>query len=253
MVKDIIYIKVNPINKNFYEYLCCPECNSPLELTILIENNYGIKSGNLSCKNCSLNFPIINYIPRFVKSNNYSLSFGYEWLKYGKLRSDRYNNTSLIRKTILKRTGWTEGHLKDKLLLECGCGAGNDTEVLLDLGANVISFDYSNSVEIALENNKSNSNSLILQADIYKIPLKKEIFDIIYCHRVIQHTPNPEAAFYSIVKNIEKNCEIFLHSYDFCVWDLFHYKYILRPLTKRINHRKTHILLKIIGPIFFFL
>lgn len=85
--------------------MCCPECKSPLELTIRIENNYGIKSGNLGCKNCSLNYPIIKYIPRFVKPNNYSSSFGYEWLRYGKLRSDRYNNTSIIRKTILNRTG----------------------------------------------------------------------------------------------------------------------------------------------------
>ena len=54
-----------------------------------------------------------------------------------------------------------------------------------------------------------------------------------------------------MVKNIKKNCEIFLHSYDINAWSLFHCKYFLRPLTKRINHRLFHKLLNSIGPILY--
>ncbi len=239
------------MNKNFYDYLCCPYCKTSLELLIIREDAVGIKEGNLKCKKCLKIYPVIKNIPRFVNKENYASSFGYEWSKYSNLRSDRYNRTNIIRNTILTRSGWSKNHLKGKLLLECGCGAGNDTEVLLNLGAKVISFDYSNSVESALENNRENNNLLILQADIYKIPLKKELFDIIYCHRVIQHTPNPEDAFYSMIKYLKKNGEIFLHSYDAHWGSYFHYKYFLRFITKQMKYKRVLKILKYLGPVLY--
>jgi len=239
------------MNKNFYEYLCCPYCKTSLELLIIKEDSVGIKKGNLKCNKCLRIYPIIKYIPRFVKKENYASSFGYEWNKYSNLRSDRYNRTNIIRNTILTRSGWNKNHLKGKLLLECGCGAGNDTEVLLNLGAKVISFDYSNSVESALENNKDQNDILIIQANIYNIPLKEEICDVVFCHRVIQHTPDPEKAFYSIIKYIKKNGEIFLHSYDRNYHSMFHYKYLLRPITKRMDYKTVFIILEKIGPILY--
>ncbi|MFX1375570.1 MAG: methyltransferase domain-containing protein [Promethearchaeota archaeon] len=236
------------INKNYYEYFCCPKCKSSLKLTIESEDELGIKQGELNCKNCSKSFPILNYIPRFVEQENYALNFGLEWEKLRKLRSDKYNKTTNLRHTILNRTGWDKEYLKGKLLLECGCGAGHDTEILLDLGANIITFDYSNSVLAAFLNNRNHSNLLIFQGDIYEIPLKDEIFDIVYCHRVIQHTPDPEQAFYSIIRYLKKGGEIFLHSYALNSWNLFHYHYILRLITKRVNFLITYKILTVTGP-----
>lgn len=230
---------------------CCPFCKSSLNLKIREEDVYGIRTGNLRCKNCNKNYPIIRYIPRFVKKENYASSFGFEWEEYGKLRSDKYNGTNIIRNTILNRTGWDKNHIRGKFLLECGCGAGNDTEILADLGANLISFDYSNSVETCFENNKDCKNLLIIQADIYNIPLKERAFDIVYCHRVIQHTPNPELAFYSITKYVKDNGEIFLHSYGIGFLYQLNYKHILRSITNRINYKIVHDFLTIIGPILY--
>lgn len=244
-------LRVVPINKNYYEYLCCPICKNSLDLIIDNEDKIGVKVGKLRCNGCSKSFPIIDYIPRFIEQENYALNFGFQWNKFSKLRSDRYNNTTNVSNTILLRTKWNKEHLKGKLLLECGCGAGNDTEVLLDLGANVITFDYSNSVEAAFVNNVNSPNLLIFQGDINNIPLKENLFDIVYCHRVIQHTPNPENAFYSILKHLKEGGELFLHSYGLNSWNFFHYHYILRPITKRINYQIIFRVLKVIGPIFY--
>ena len=241
------------INIESYKYLWCPKCRSSLKLIIINESKFGIKTGKLNCEKCSKSYSIINYIPRFVKNENYTSNFGFEWNTIGHIRSDRYNKTNSIRNTILYRTGWNPDNTKGKLILECGCGAGNDTEVLLDLGMKVIAFDYSNSVDMALLNNKLNRDLLIIQADIYNIPLKEEVFDIVYCHRVIQHTPNPETTFYSIIKHLKKSGEVFLHSYSLTPMNLLHYHYILRPFTKRINYSIVFKILKIIGPILYWL
>ena len=204
--------------------------------------------GLLHCKNCSKVYPIINYIPRFVEINNYASSFGFEWNKYSNLRSDKYNKTKIIHNTVLNRTGWNEDSIRRKLLLECGCGAGNDTEVLLDLGAKVFAFDISISVESALQNNEYHKNLFIIQADLDNLPLKEKNFDIVFCHRVIQHTPNPKESFRSISKYIKKGGELFLHSYGKSYWTLIDLKHILRMITKRMNYSILHKILKLVGP-----
>ena len=116
------------------------------------------------------------------------------------------------------------------------------------MGAKVIAFDYSNSVEKAFQKNGKNPNYFVFQADISNIPLKAGQFDIVFCHRVIQHTPNPEQAFYSIVEQLKKGGHIFLHSYGKTPRSQINYHYILRPITKRMNYNITYKLLKIIGP-----
>jgi SAM-dependent methyltransferase len=132
--------------------------------------------------------------------------------------------------------------------LECGCGAGHDTEALLGLGAKVISFDLSNSVDVAVENNGSSNEVLILQADIFKVPLQVDLFDVVYCHRVIQHTPQPESAFYSIARHARKGGDVFLHSYSTHWRSMVHWKYALRPITTRMSHERVFKLLTFFGP-----
>ena len=167
---------------------------------------------------------------------------------FGYLRADSYTKKDFNRNTILIRTDWSEEFIKNKLILVCGCGAGNDSEALLKMGAKVVAFDYSNSVEKAFQKNGRNPNYFIFQADIYNIPVKLDLFDIVFCHRVIQHTPNPEEAFYSIVKHIKKGGNIFLHSYSLTPRSRINYHYILRVITKRMNYKITYKLLEIIGP-----
>ncbi|MFW9827688.1 MAG: methyltransferase domain-containing protein [Candidatus Thorarchaeota archaeon] len=236
------------MNIDYYDYLCCPNCNGSLNLTVNKKNKIGIQEGSLSCNNCSNTYPIIDYIPRFVDFDNYSSNFGFEWNLLGYLKSDSYTKKDFTKNTILIRTGWAEEFFKDKLILVCGCGPGNDSEALLKMGAKVIAFDYSNSVKLAFNKNGKNPNFLVVQANIFKIPLKLNLFDIVFCHRVIQHTPNPELAFYSMVKHIKIGGNIFLHSYGLTPRSRINYHYILRFITKRINYYLTYKVLEKTGP-----
>ena len=82
--------------------------------------------------------------------------------------------------------------------MEAGSGAGRFTEVLLQTGAEVFSFDYSNAVEANLSNNGEKLNLHLFQGDILNIPFPEEYFDKVICLGVLQHTPDPEKAFISL-------------------------------------------------------
>ena len=65
--------------------MCCPECQSDLK----IYKEYKIyedrlESGLLKCEldTCSIEYPIVNYAPRFVKHGKYAQSFGDQWKEF---------------------------------------------------------------------------------------------------------------------------------------------------------------------------
>ena len=148
-------------------------------------------------------YPIIDGIPRFVFSSNYSDSFGFQWNKFRQTQLDSFTNTD-ITKTRLARC--LNGHLDSisgKNVLEAGSGAGRFTEILLQNGALVHSFDFSNAVNANYFNNGSNERLFLAQADIRNIPFEKHHYDYVICLGVIQHTPTPEDSIeflYEMVK-----------------------------------------------------
>jgi SAM-dependent methyltransferase len=96
---------------------------------------------------------------------------------------------------------WAE--LDGKQVLECGCGAGRFTEVLLGQRAHVVSIDLSEAVDSNQANFPQNATHRIAQADTLKLPFAGQQFDVVFCLGVIQHTRNPEetiACLYDHVK-----------------------------------------------------
>lgn len=78
------------------KYLSCPECRSDLTLVeSSIEASGEIKEGEVCCTGRHHVFPIKNYIPRFVPSENYADSFGLEWNAHAKTQIDKFNGTNI--------------------------------------------------------------------------------------------------------------------------------------------------------------
>src|SRR5262245_18612139 len=81
-------------------------------------------------------FAIRNRVPRFVSGSKYSDAFGAQWKKYRLTQLDSYTGTSISRDRLRCCLGeelWQT--LAGKTVLECGCGAGRFTEILLGQGA----------------------------------------------------------------------------------------------------------------------
>ncbi|MEQ8517545.1 MAG: class I SAM-dependent methyltransferase [Cytophagales bacterium] len=183
----------------------------------------------------------IDGIPRFVNiEDNYSENFGYQWNKWHSILSDKRhpNNSGKKYDTIVKRTKFDKLETKDKTILECGCGGGDDTEVLLKFPFSEIhAFDLSNAVDRAAKFLKD-PRLVFSQASIFDIPYEDESFDFVYCHRVLQHTPDPEKALKSIMSKVKPGGVLFVHSYHKSKNYMRHFKYKYRFITKRISVKK---------------
>jgi len=76
--------------------------------------------------------PYVNGILRFTPNLSYSTGdFSKLREKHAQLQLDSVNGTDDRESTILMRTNWPREYFQGKLILECGCGAGADTEALL--------------------------------------------------------------------------------------------------------------------------
>jgi len=179
-------------------------------------------------------FPIINGIPRFIPDISYAGNFALQWETFSKLQLDSQNKTTDKYDTILTRTQWPPQFFKGKTVLECGCGAGSDTEILLSLGCKVVAVDLAAS-DVAKKNVNDNPNVQFVQASITDLPLKKKSFDIVYCHRVLQHTPDPEKPLAHILQFVKDDGSVFVHSYANTFFQRFRWKYFLLPITRRLR------------------
>jgi SAM-dependent methyltransferase len=199
----------------------------------------GNKEAGLQCFGCKVAFPVIDGIPRFVPSDNYAGSFGYQWNLHGNTQLDSVTGFPISRNRLFDATGWPE-NMRGETILEAGSGAGRFTEVLLGTGAEVFSFDYSSAVEANGRNNGGNGRLHLFQGDIRNIPLRRAAFDRVLCLGVIQHTPDPESSFRSLTRFVRPGGRLVVDVYAKKLLSLMHWKYLLRPITTRMNKERLY-------------
>jgi 2-polyprenyl-3-methyl-5-hydroxy-6-metoxy-1,4-benzoquinol methylase len=192
--------------------------------------------------------PVREGIPRFTPDMSYSSgNFSRLREKHATLQLDSRNGTNERERTILERTGWNPEFFKGKTVLECGCGAGPDTEVLRKFGARVMAVDIAG-VDVAKGNLGDDERVNFVQASIMDLPFKKKSFDIVWCHRVIQHTPDPVATLDHILQFVKDDGAVFVHSYARTLVQMLRWKYALRPLTKRMSPEKLYKMIETYAP-----
>ena len=234
------------MKQTLISYLSCPECKGSLSLnsTNLVEKEGEIFSGNIACDNCLSKFPIINYIPRFVESENYSNSFGYQWNRFSSTQLDQNLGVPLSEERFKIETRWPN-QMHGELILEAGSGMGRFTQCAAITGAEIFSFDYSNAIDANFKNNRHCKNVHFIQADIRKLPFKQKLFDKIFCFGVLQHTPNPKASLESIFKSLKSEGCLVADIYRKTWKTLFWGQYYLRIITKRIPAKKLFPIVKV--------
>lgn len=225
------------MKSSLLNYLVCPSCKNSLEL-LVFSSDEEINEGLLTCK-CGEWFPIIGGIPRMLDDdlkrqllcNNYpsffneykhllpekkdrasiksekqvvntAQRFGYEWKKFSKLHRE-YEQQFLEWIQPL-----TPSFFKGKMVLDAGCGKGRHVYLSASYGAEVIGIDLSEAVDKAFINNKGITSAHIVQADIYRLPFKNGLFDLIYSIGVLHHLPKPEAGFRNLLAYMKKGGSI---------------------------------------------
>jgi len=205
-------------------------------------NPQEILEGQLACGHCDSAVPVVRGIPRFVGEESYAHSFGFQWNRFDRLQLDIAMHNDLSRDRFYATTGWPS-RMEGVRILEAGCGMGRFTQLALETGAEVYSFDLSLAVEAAYRNNFGSNRLRIFQASIYEVPLPKNYFDKIFCMGVLQHCPQVRTAFDNLVHYLKPGGEIVIDVYEKSN-GFPPLKYIARPFLKNWKPESVYSLLK---------
>jgi len=202
---------------------------------------------SLRCANCQAAYPVRDGIARFVPAENYSNSFGLQWNRHRRTQLDSAVGKPISENRLYQATGWPR-ELRGQRILEAGSGAGRFTEVLCRTGADVFSFDYSSAVDANRQNNGAHARLHLFQADIFRIPMREASFDHVLCLGVLQHTPDPERAFRSLARQVKPGGDLVVDVYRRSIAAALQWKYLLRPLTRRMDPARLYALVETLAP-----
>jgi 2-polyprenyl-3-methyl-5-hydroxy-6-metoxy-1,4-benzoquinol methylase len=221
-------------------FLQCPSCRAG---SLVLEGD----NARLACSGCRTSYPIVKGVARFVQRERYTESFGLQWNAHRQTQLDSVTGLPLSRSRLFEVSGWSPD-LRGETILEAGSGAGRFTEVLVSTGARVLSFDLSTAVDANHANNGHHSNLLIFQADMSEIPIRPLSMDKVVCLGVLQHTPDPAAAFRRLTEHVRPGGELVVDVYAARLRSLLSWKYVLRPLTKRADKGRLYRIIAAVTP-----
>ena len=188
-------------------------------------------------------YPVVNEIPRFVPNDSYANAFGLQWNRYRRTQLDTYTGTSISADRLRRCLGnvlWEA--LRGLTILECGCGAGRFTEILLARGARVASVDLSSAVEANRENCPIGDRHAILQADLTRLPFGDGLFDVVLCIGVLQHTPNPETSIAALCRHLRPGGTLVIDHYRRRWSSDFGAVPIVRAILKRLSPKQAEVI-----------
>jgi len=179
----------------------------------------------------------------------YTKSFSFQWIKttaihaaHPKLRANHAREMDL-------RTGFATRDLRGMRCLEIGAGLGEDTEYMLGQGiGEIYAVDLSESIYRASEL-VNDPRAHFVRGDASSLPFAPESFDIVLCHRMIQHTPHPAATLARAAAMVKPGGILFTHSYHRSKYFTASAKYKYRWLTTRIPSRVFWTMLAISSPL----
>lgn len=221
------------------EILACPGCRGELSQS----------PQEFRCEKCSRTYPVIEGIPRFVDSEDYAGSFGYEWIRHGKTQLD-HEGSRESEETFRLKTGLTPVDVEGKLILDAGCGMGRFADVVSRWGGKVVAFDLSRAVEAAAKNLAGRKNVAILQANVFQPPFRDGSFDLIYSIGVLDHTPDCGKAFRQLPRLLKPGGRIAIwvyHTSD--TWGFTADLY--RRVTVHMPHRLLHAICHLAVPLYY--
>ncbi len=215
--------------------LCCPECRSELALEEPEREDGRVKRGQLGCTGCERAYAVRDFIPRFVDGDNYVGSFSLQWKIFRQAQLDSVTHSQETRSRFIDMTGSAAHDLEACRVLDVGCGPGKFIETVREMGAEVFGVDLSFAVDAALENFGHDPRIHLLQADVFKLPFREEVFDMVFSLGVLHHTPDCEGAFKGLARFVKPGGKlaIWVYSQDIVP----HFNRRLRSFTRRMPFR----------------
>jgi SAM-dependent methyltransferase len=143
-----------------------------------------------------------------VLGEDYTDTFGRQWSRWARTQHDSLNGTRIFRDRFESYTGWDPESLAGKVVVDAGCGPGGFIDVIERHAGTVVGFDLSVAIDACYELHGRHPSVHLAQADIFKPPVRPQVADRLYTFGVVQHTPDPERAFRSLVPLLRPGGEI---------------------------------------------
>jgi len=238
------------LKESLLETICCPHCKNLLNLREKVFENSEVKEGTLVCQ-CKKEYQITNYIPRFVKGDNYANSFTFEWQKHRRTQLDLANFSKRSEEAFKNRVDFDLGDLSGKLVLDAGCGCGRFAEVVANYGGTVVGFDLSYAIDVAFENIGLKENVHLVQTDIFNLPFKVDGFDFAYSFGVLHHTPDAHKAFKQLIPLLRRGGKISIFVYSSYNKGIVYTSNFWRFFTTRMSKRLLYYFCFISVPLYY--
>jgi SAM-dependent methyltransferase/uncharacterized protein YbaR (Trm112 family) len=222
--------------------LVCPWCGDGFTVESFDDSaaDGDVGEGLLRCR-CDRLFPIVNGIPRiledafklfpdFVNRHRARLpplpevrvlktreaeairrtreSFGYQWTEFSEMAIDfRENFLNYIAPL-------DESFFPGKVGLDMGCGFGRHIYNAAKFGAEMIGVDLSDAIESTRANTKHLPNVHLVQANVYRLPIRAGVLDFAYSIGVLHHLPDPEEGFRCLLPLVKPRGSVFIWVYS---------------------------------------
>lgn len=118
---------------------------------------------------------------------------------------DRQGKFRVLHEVNPLRLSFVQAHdkLKDKRILDIGCGGGIFSEALAEAGAEVVGIDLSqNSIAIAKQHSEEVNKVIDYRVCTAESLAENEVgsFDIVCCFEMLEHVDNPQVVIDSVQK-----------------------------------------------------
>lgn len=198
------------MREKLLKFIVCPNCNGSLSFKNALYKGEHIWEGSLSCANCKSTFFIKNGVPRLlVDSNIYPTSKKYKhifsaWSEGEFGEGELYGHSEEEELSdFFVAFDITSSDLRNKFILDAGCGVGRLTKNLGRFGGEVIGIDIHDAMEIPFQQSSMLKNVHIIQADLFHLPFSTK-FDFLWCEGVLPYVDDPKEGFHRLAAMVKK-------------------------------------------------
>lgn len=176
------------------------------------------------------------------KNSKTKASFSQEWQVFN-YETDKVWDADAdgMLQRFLTETNETTSSLKNKIILDAGCGNGLLNTHIAKQGAIILGMDFSNSIERAYEQN-TKANAWFIQGDVQFPPVAFASFDIVHSSGVCIHTNNTELSVSHLDATVKQGGKISVwcyHKRKNAIHNLFNF---LRQYTSKLPYKLQYYL-----------
>ena len=124
-------------------------------------------------------------------------TFSSEWVGYDWNEATYWHTSPEVTYKTMSFALDLERHpIRDKVVLEVGIGIGGTADYMArEQQCELVGIDLSHAVDPAYSHFGRNPFFHIVQASVFRLPLREDSFDLVYSHGVLHHTFSTKTAF----------------------------------------------------------